>query len=149
MLIEQLLAGARSGLFKDAVAAASGVSIEDLDMWLTMGLSPGAIEPYRSFARLYAAAEAGAQYPYVTAWQQAATVEWKAAQAWLAARYPDQWGLKATKTRQAIDLQPSESDSRAEEEMVRQLIKARPPVLMRLLEEEGLLSADPPAKKGG
>lgn len=129
------------------MAAASGVSIEDLDMWLTMGLSPSAIEPYRSFARLYAAAEAGAQVPYVAAWQQAATVEWKAAQAWLAARYPEQWGPRATKTRQAIDLQPSESDARAEEEMVRQLIRGRPPVLMRLLEEEGLLSGDPDAKK--
>jgi hypothetical protein len=146
-LIEQLLSAARSGLFKEAVAPAVGVSVEDLDTWLTMGLSPNAVEPYKSFARLYAAAEAGAQLPYVAAWQQAATVEWKAAQAWLAARYPEQWGLRATKTRQAIDLQPSESDTRAEEEMVRQLLKARPPVLMRLLEEEGLLSGDPPAKK--
>lgn len=134
-------------MFKDAVAAASGVSIEDLDMWLTMGLSPSATEPYRSFARLYAAAEAGAQMPYVAAWQQAATVEWKAAQAWLAARYPEQWGPRATRTRQAIDLQPSEADTRAEEEMVRQLVRGRPPALMRILEEEGLLDGKAPAKK--
>lgn len=145
-LVKRLLEGAESGLFKESVAIACGIPPEQLDIWLTMGMSPAAVEPYRTFARMYAAREEGAQLPFVAAWRQAAAVDWKAAQAWLAARSPDQWGPRASKTRRAIDLQPCEADGRAEEDMVRQLLKARPPVLMRLLEEEGLIG-DPPADK--
>lgn len=146
-LIAQLLLGAESGLFKESVAIAAGITPEQLDTWLTMGLSPGATEPYRSFARLYAAREVSAQLQYVNAWRQAAAVDWKAAQAWLAASAPDQWGPKATKTRRAADLQPSEADTQAEEEMVRQLVRTRPPALLKILAEEGLLKEDEGAKK--
>jgi len=143
-LAAQLLAGAESGMFKESVAIACGIAPELLDQWLRMGMSPGAVEPYRSFARLYAAREEGAQLPYIAAWRQAAAVEWQAARAWLAARNPDQWGPRATKTRRAIDLQPTEADAVAEEAMVRQLLQSRPPALMRLLEEELGVVVTPP-----
>lgn len=146
-LASVLLDGARSGLFRAAVAQARGLPVETLDMWLRMGLSPGATEPYRSFARFYVAAEAGAQLPYIAAWQQAAAHgDWRAAQAWLAARWPEQWGERPSQARPAAELQPTTADAAAEEEMVRQLVRARPPVLMRLLEEEGLTAPAPRAK---
>jgi hypothetical protein len=141
-LADRLLQGARTGLFKETVAIGCGIAPERLDEWIRMGLSPGATEPYRTFARYYAAAEQGSQMPHVSAWQQAAAVDWRAAQAFLAARYPGQWGPKAT-VRQASELQPSVADAQAEEDMVRALLRQRPPVLMRLLEEEGFT---PPAE---
>lgn len=143
-LAKMLLEGARSGLFRSAVAQARGLPIEVLDTWLRMGLSPGAVEPFRSFSRFYVAAEAGAQLPYVSAWQAAAQVDWRAAQAWLAARWPEQWGPKPTQARAAAELQPTDADAAAEEEMVAALLRSRPPVLMRLLEKEGLLSPRAP-----
>jgi hypothetical protein len=147
-LIARLLEGAESGLFKESVAAACGVTAEDLDTWIAMGLAPGATEPYRTFAKMYVAREEGAQLPYINAWRQAAAVTWQAAQAWLVARNPDQWGPKATKNRRAIDLQPSIADTQAEEEMVRQLVRTRPPALLKILAEEGLLKDEEGAKKG-
>lgn len=140
-LAKMLLEGARSGLFRAAVAQARGLPLEVLDTWLRMGLSPGSIEPFRSFSRFYVAAEAGAQLPYVAAWQAAAQVDWRAAQAWLAARWPEQWGAKPVQAKPAAELQPTDADAAAEEEMVAALLRARPPVLMRLLEREGLLTA--------
>lgn len=152
-LADRLLQGARTGLFKDTVAIGCGIDPARLDEWIQMGLSPEAIEPYRTFARFYVAAEQGGQMPHVAAWQQAAATDWQAARAFLAARYPDQWGPKAARTRQAADLQPSAADAAAEEQMVRALLKQRPPVLMRILAEEGFTPAEetappPPPKRG-
>lgn len=139
----KLLQGASSGLFKESVAEACGIKPERLDMWLTMGLSPGAPEPYRTFAKLYVAAEAGGQLPYIEAWRQAAQVDWRAAQAWLAARHPNQWGRDAVATKQAGDLQPTDADAEAEEAMVRALIRNRPPKLLKILAEELGVSLEP------
>jgi len=55
-LADRLVAGAGTGLFKEAVAQGCGLTAELLDEWLRMGLSPGAVEPYRTFARAYVAA---------------------------------------------------------------------------------------------
>ena len=151
-LAARLIEAAKSGLFKEAAAECVGCDPEDLDTWLRMGLSPGAVEPYRSFARIYRAQETGQQLPYINAWRSAATVDWKAAQAWLATRYPETFGAKATRNAQAAALQPSASDAQAEEEMARQLVRAMPPVLRRLLEEAGctvptsLGAQDPPVE---
>jgi len=136
-LADQLIAAAKSGLFKEACARCVGVDEGDLDTWLRMGLSPGAVEPYRTFARVFVAQEEGQQLKYIDAWRQAAAVDWRAAAQWLATRYPDVWGPKASRNRPAASLASSEADAAAEEELVRQLIAARPAVLVRLIEEAG------------
>lgn len=136
-LADQLIAAAKSGLFKEACARCVGVDEEDLDTWLRMGLSPGAVEPYRTFARVFVAQEEGQQLPHIQAIKQAAAVDWRAAIAWLQLRHPDVWGPKATRNRPAASLRSSEADVAAEEELVRQLIASRPAVLVRLIEEAG------------
>ncbi len=143
-LAGKLLEGAKSGMFRGSVAEAVGIEPDRLDMWLTMGFSPGSIEPYRSFARFYRAAEKGSQLAYIAAWQSAAAVDWRAAQAWLAARHPEEWGAKATQNSQSSALQPTAADAEAEEAMVEALIASRPPVLVRLLEKAGVVWPDKP-----
>jgi hypothetical protein len=137
-LARNLLGGAQTGLFRGAVAESVGLNPDILDTWLTMGLSSGAVEPYRSFALAYRAAEQKAQLPYLQAVQAAATVDWKAALAYLAARYPEQWGPKATKNTQAGALLPSSGDEQAEEAMVDQLLETMPPALQRALARRGI-----------
>lgn len=137
-LAEQLIAAARSGLFKQDCAICVGISPDTLDMWLRMGLSPEAVNPYLDFARIFCAQESAAQLPYVNSWRSAAMVDWRAASAWLATRNPDAWGPRATKNAQAASLRTTADDSAAEEEMCRQLIAARPPILVRLLAEAGV-----------
>lgn len=137
-LARNLLGGAQTGLFRGAVAESVGLNPDVLDTWLTMGLSSGAVEPYRSFALAYRAAEQKAQLPYIAAVQAAATVDWKAALAYLAARYPEQWGAKATKNTQAGALLPSSGDEQAEEAMVDQLLETMPPALQRALARRGI-----------
>jgi hypothetical protein len=136
-LARYLLGGAQTGLFRGAVAESVGLNPDVLDTWLTMGLSSGAVEPYRSFALAYRAAEQKAQLPYIAALQAAATVDWKAALAYLAARYPEQWGAKATKNTQAGALLPSAGDEEAEAAMVEQLLDSPPPALRAILEKHG------------
>lgn len=143
-LADRLIAAAKSGLFKEACARCVGISEDTLDQWLTMGLSPGAVEPYRTFALTFVAQEEGQQLPHLAAIQAAAAVDWRASVAWLQLRYPDVWGVKATRNRQAASLRPAESDAAAEEAMVRQLIQARPPVLMKLLAEAGFIEVAKP-----
>lgn len=145
-LAEQLIQAAKSGLFKEDCATCVGILPETLDTWLRMGLGPGAVNPYRDFARVFCAQEAGAQLPYVNAWRSAAMVDWRAAASWLAARNPDAWGAKATKNAQASSLRTTADDAAAEEAMVRQLIAARPPVLVRLLAEVGVHWPEPDVK---
>lgn len=137
-LAEKLLLGAQTGMFRSAVAESIGLDPEVLDLWLEMGLSSEAVQPYRGFALRYRAAEAAAQLPYVRAVQSAATMDYKAALAWLAARYPEQWGPKATKNTQAGALKPSSSDEAAEEAMVEQLFELNPPALQRILARRGI-----------
>src|SRR6185436_12775318 len=115
-----------------------GLNPDVLDTWLSMGLSSGATEPFRSFALAYRAAEQQAQLPYIASIQAAATSDWKAAIAWLAARYPEQWGPKATKNTQAGVLLPSASDEQADEAMVDQLLETMPPALQRALARRGI-----------
>jgi len=136
-LATKLLAGAKSGLFKDAVAEGAGIPPAQLDEYLRMGLAPGAVEPYRTFARMYRAHEKVPQLEAVNCVRRAAEEDPKIALAFLAVRYPDEWGPKATKNRQAGDLQPSDADIAAETEMVRQLVAARPPVLEEILRAAG------------
>lgn len=136
-LARQLIGAVKAGLFKESAARCCGVAADDLDTWLRMGLSPGAVEPYRSFAKAFVAQEDGQQLKHIDAIQQAAGVDWRASIAWLQLRYPETWGPKATKNRPASSLTPSAADEAAEEELVRQLIAARPPVLVRLIEEAG------------
>jgi hypothetical protein len=141
----QLIAAAKSGLFKEACARCVGLDEETLDLWLRMGLSPGAVDPYRRFARVFVAQEEGQQLPYIAAVKSAAAVDWRAALAWLEKRHPEAWGPKATRNRSAASLQPTGEDAQAEEEMVRALIRLRPPVLTRLLEAEGWTPPASPA----
>lgn len=136
-LASRLLVGAKTGMFRGAVAESVGLNPDVLDTWLTMGLSSGAVEPYRSFALAYRAAEQQAQLPYLAAIQGAATSDWKAALAYLAARYPEQWGPKATKNTQAGALLPSASDELADEALVDQLLETMPPALQRALAKRG------------
>ena len=136
-LASNLIAGAQTGLFRGAVAESVGLDPDVLDTWLAMGLSSGAVEPYRTFALAYRAAEANAQRPYIAAIQAAATVDYRAAVAWLQLRYPEQWGQRATKNTQAGALKPSSGDEQAEEIMVEQLFDALPPVLQRILDKRG------------
>lgn len=145
-LVKRLLEAAASGLFKEAAAECVGVDPETLDTWLKMGLSPGAVEPYKSFARIYRAQETGQQLPYINAIRSAAAVDWRASVTWLQLRYPEVYGPKATRNAQAGALQPTTGDAAAEEEMVRQLVRTMPPVLRRLLEEVGCLV---PSSLGG
>jgi hypothetical protein len=150
-LAEQLLRAAKSGVFKETAAEAVGIAPDLLDQWLRMGLSPGAVEPYRTFARAYRAQEQGVQLEAIDAWRAASQHDWKAAQAWLAARYPDQWGPKATRNKQSSDLQPTEADVAAEEAMVEGLLDNPPPALVRLLAKRGIVldSVQDPAKPKG
>lgn len=137
-LVARLITGAQTGLFRGAVAESVGLNPDVLDTWLTMGLSSSAVEPYRTFARAYRAAEAQAQMPYIAAIQAAATADWKAAAAWLQMRYPEQWGQKATKNTQSGALLPSSGDEEAEAAMVDQLLESMPPVLQRALARRGI-----------
>lgn len=136
-LAGQLLAGAQTGLFRGAVAESLGLNPDVLDMWITMGLSSGAVEPYRTFALTYRAYEQAAQLPYLKSIQAAAAVDYKAAIAWLQLRYPEQWGLKATKNTSAGALQPTAGDEQAEEALVEQLLESMPPALERVLVKRG------------
>lgn len=136
-LAAKLLEGAQSGMLKDSVAEACGIPPAQLDEYLRMGLSPGAVEPYRTFARQYRAREKVPQLEAVSCVRKHAQTDPKVALAWLATRYPDEYGPKATRNRQAGDLQPSDADVAAETEMVRQLVAARPPVLEAILNELG------------
>jgi hypothetical protein len=106
-----------------------------------MGLSRGAVEPYRSFARQYRAQEKVPQLDAIAAIRTAAAVDANIALKFLAVRYPSEYGPKA-KPKQAGDLQPSEQDEAAEEAMVDQLIETMPPVLRRLLEKRGIRIPD-------
>lgn len=142
-LAEDLVAGASTGLFRGAVAESLGLNPEWLDTWLEMGLSGGAVEPYRMFALKYRAAEQASQLPYIHTIRAAATVDYKAAIAWLQMRYPEQWGLKATKNTQAGALRPSEADEAAEEQLVDQLFETMPPVLQRVLARRGVVVKPP------
>lgn len=148
-LADKLLQAAKSGLFLSTAAEAVGIAPDLLETWLRMGLSPGALEPYRTFARAYRAQEQGVQLEAVTAWRSATTHDWKAAAAWLAARYPDQWGPKATRARQSGDLQPTAADAAAERELVRQLVASRPPELESILRELGWQAPVEGAKSEG
>ncbi len=136
-LAEQLIAAARSGLFKEACARCVGISEDTLDLWLKMGLSPGATNPYRDFARVFVAQEEGQQIPHINAIKSAAAVDWRAAVTWLQLRHPDVWGAKATRNASAASLRPSDADADAEAEMVRQLVETRPAVLERILVATG------------
>lgn len=143
-LAENLLAGAQTGLFRGAVAESVGLDPDVLDVWLEMGLSSGAVAPYRGFALAYRAAEQKAQLPYIQSIQAAATVDYRAAVAWLALRYPDQWGPKATRNSSAGVLKPTAGDEIAEEALVEQLFDTMPPVLERILAKRGLKPPTPP-----
>lgn len=136
-LAKNLVSGAQTGLFRGAVAESVGLDPDVLDTWLEMGLSSGAVEPYRTFALAYRAAEANAQRPYIAAIQAAATIDYRAAVAWLQLRYPEQWGARATKNTQAGSLKPASGDEAAEEDMVEQLFDTLPPVLQRILDRRG------------
>lgn len=142
-LAARLITGAQTGLFRGAVAEAAGLDPDVLDTWLEMGLSSGAVDPYRTFALAYRASEAQAQLPYVQSLQAAATVDWKAALAWLAVRWPEQWGQKATKNTQSGSLKPTAGDEAAEEELVDQLFEAMPPALRRVLAKRGITPPEP------
>jgi hypothetical protein len=137
----QLISGAKLGLFRSAVAETVGLDPDVLDTWLTMGLSSSAVDPYRSFAREYRAAEQLSQLPYLQSIQAAATTDYRAAIAWLEMRFPDQWGAKATKNTSAGVLAPSAGDEAAEEALVDQLFGAMPDVLRRVLERHGYVRA--------
>jgi hypothetical protein len=145
VLAAQLILGAKTGLFRAAVAESNGLDPEVLDTWLTMGLSGSAVDPYRTFARDYRAAEQLAQLPYLQSIQRAATEDYRAAIAWLEMRFPDQWGPKATKNTSAGSLMPSAGDEAAEEALVEQLFGAMPPVLQRILERHGFVRVSPSA----
>lgn len=145
-LAEHLLAGAATGMFKDSVAEACGIPPSQLDEYLRMGLSPGSVEPYRTFARRYRAAEKLAYRDALNCVVKAATSDPKLALSFLAARYPDEWGPKATKNRQAGDLQPNAADVAAETEMVKQLVESRPPALEEILLAAGWTPPKPSAK---
>jgi len=136
-IAEQLIAAAKSGLFKEACARCVGISEDTLDLWLKMGLGPGATNPYRDFARVFVAQEEGQQLPHISAIKSAAAVDWRAAVAWLQLRHPDVWGPRATRNHSAASLRPSDSDAQAEAEMVKQLVASRPAVLERILVEAG------------
>lgn len=144
-LADRLITGAKTGLFRGAVAESVGLDPDVLDTWLEMGLSSGAVDPYRTFALAYRAAEAQAQLPYVQSLQAAATVDWKAALAWLAVRWPEQWGQRATKNTQSGSLKPTAGDEQAEEALVEQLFDAMPPALRRVLAKKGFSPPEPTA----
>jgi len=148
-LADQLLAAARSGLFKEACARCVGISEDTLDLWLKMGLSPGATNPYRDFARVFVAQEEGQQLPHINAIKSAAAVDWRAAIAWLQLRHPDVWGPRATRNASAASLRPSDADAEAEAEMVRQLVLSRPAVLDKILLEAGWTPPAPGATTPG
>lgn len=141
-LAEALILGAQTGLFRAAVAESQAIDPDVLDTWLAMGFSSGAVEPYRSFALRYRAAEQLAQLPYIQSIQRAAAQDYRAAIDWLQLRYPDQWGPKATKNQSAGALAPAEGDEAAEEALVRQLFETMPPVLQRLLDAFGFSRSD-------
>lgn len=136
-LVEDLVLGAQTGLFRAAVAESRSLNPDWLDTWLTMGFSSQAVEPYRSFALRYRAAEQLAQLPYIQAIQRAAADDYHAAIDWLKMRYPDQWGKDATKNTSAGALVPAEGDEAAEEAIVLQLFETNPPVLQAILAKFG------------
>jgi hypothetical protein len=148
-LAEKLLKGAQTGLFRHAVAESIGLDPDVLDLWLEMGLSSEAVQPYRGFALRYRAAEQAAQLPYIQSIQAAATVDYKAAVLWLQLRYPEQWGVKASKNTQAGVLKPTAGDEAAEEAMVDQLFDLMPPALQRVLARRGIAPSVEPAKTQG
>jgi hypothetical protein len=137
-LAEALILGAQTGLFPVAVAESQSIAPELLETWLTMGLTSEAVDPYRSFALRYRAAEQLAQLPYIASIQRAATEDYHAAIDWLKLRYPEQWGKDATKNQSAGALAPSGGDEAAEEALVEQIFVMMPPALRRILEKYGV-----------
>jgi hypothetical protein len=146
-LASRLIEAAKSGLFKEACARCVGISEDTLDQWLRMGLSPGATEPYHTFARTFVAQEEAQQLPHINAIKSAAAVDWRAAVAWLQLRHPEAWGAKATRNASAASLRPSAEDAEAEATMVRQLVESRPAVLDRILIEAGWTPPQPSLDK--
>lgn len=146
-LARKLLDAAKSGMFLDSAAEAAGIAPDLLETWLRMGLSPGAVEPYRTFARAYRAQEKVPQLEAIECVRAAARVDPKVALAFLAARYPDEWGPKATRARQAGGFQPTAADVAAEREMVRQLVAAQPVELVEILKEAGWVAPPAPGAK--
>lgn len=94
-LREQLLKGAEAGLPKETVALCSGISSEELDAILQLGLSESAPEPYKTFAITYRARERVEEVNVALSVVSAAKCDWRAGLAWLAARFPRQWGKDA------------------------------------------------------
>jgi hypothetical protein len=142
----KFIAALRTGLFKDAAAQSIGILPQWIDDWVEMGLTPGAVEPYATFARGVVATEVAEQVPVIAAWKAAASIDWKAGASYLAARYPAQWGPKATRTRQLGDLQPTARDVEADEQLVEQLVEAEPEALVRILERKGWTKGPTPGK---
>lgn len=117
-LREQLLKGAAAGLPKETVAVCSGISSEELDSILQLGLSENAPEPYASFARSYRAQERVQEVNVALSVVSAAKRDWRAGLAWLSARFPRQWGKDAV-TQTAADMS---TDTSGEEALAEDLL---------------------------
>lgn len=118
-LRDRLLSGARAGLHKETVATACGISPDLLDVWLREGMTRDAIEPYRTFALHYAAAEHVIEVEVSAAIVDAARRDARVGLQYLAARYPKKWGKDAT-PQAAIDLRPN--DGGADEQMAESIL---------------------------
>jgi hypothetical protein len=144
-LAETLIQGAATGMFLHGVAEACGVDPEVLEQWLQMGLSSNAVEPYRTFALRYRSQE---RVPQMTALAsvQSALGDPNLALKFLALRYPEEFGPKASRTKQAGDLKPQGDDELTEEIMVEQLLLTRPPVVERIFKKLGIQWPDEPTQ---
>jgi hypothetical protein len=119
-LQDQLLKGARAGLPKETVAVCSGISCDELDAILQLGLSSDAPKLYSDFARLYRAQERVEEVNVSLSVVSAAKRDWRAGLAWLAARFPRQWGKDAV-TQTAADMS---TDNAGEEALAEDLLSS-------------------------
>src|SRR5262249_20642817 len=86
----KMLAAASTAVSFDAIAAAGGVPTRTLYRWLARGRKATSGK-YKDFALSFDRARAQLQITLAAVWRKAAQKDWRAARAFLRARFPETW----------------------------------------------------------
>lgn len=88
----QLLSHIAAGLSYSAACGLTGVDLRTFYRWRKRGKDKDSPKEYRLFAAALSRAEGEAELRAVNAWTSSFERDWKAAQAYLARRFPERWG---------------------------------------------------------
>lgn len=88
----QLLSHIAAGLSYSAACGLVGVDLRTFYRWRKKGKEKDSPREYRLFAAALSRAEGEAELRAVNAWTSSFERDWKAAQAYLARRFPERWG---------------------------------------------------------